>query len=85
MLSNSEESLATPAGETSTLPPFQSANNPTPLQGLCQSPPSPPADIWQPFSFEGWNQDKIQRDREAFNLDFRHGEEEMLFSFGDWL
>ncbi|CCO34033.1 hypothetical protein BN14_08125 [Rhizoctonia solani AG-1 IB] len=44
--SNSDESLATPPAETSVLPSFQSANSPTPPQGLWQLPPSPPADIW---------------------------------------
>ncbi|CCO31586.1 hypothetical protein BN14_05632 [Rhizoctonia solani AG-1 IB] len=58
--SNSDKSLAAPPAETSAPPSSQSANNPTPAQGLWQSPPSPPADIWQPFSFEGWNQDEIQ-------------------------
>ncbi|CCO35680.1 hypothetical protein RSOLAG1IB_07947 [Rhizoctonia solani AG-1 IB] len=84
MLSNSDKMLAMPSSETSMLPPLQSANNPTPPHGLWQSPPSPPADIWQPFSFKGRNQDKIQRHREAINLDYRQGEEEMLFSFSDW-
>jgi hypothetical protein len=85
MLSNSDRMLAMSSSETSTMPPLQSANNPTPPHGLWQSPPSPPADIWQPFSFKGWNQDKTQRHREAINLDYRQGEEEMLFSFSDWL
>ncbi|CEL54233.1 hypothetical protein RSOLAG1IB_11631 [Rhizoctonia solani AG-1 IB] len=84
-LSNSEESLATPSAETFALLAFQSANIPTPPQGLWQSPPSPPVDIWQPFSFKGWNQDKIQRHGEAFNPDYRQGEEEMLFRLSDWL
>ncbi|CEL54041.1 hypothetical protein RSOLAG1IB_11573 [Rhizoctonia solani AG-1 IB] len=84
-LRDSDKSLAMPSAETLVLPPFQSANSPTPPQGLWQLPPSPPADIWQPFSFEGWNQDKIQGHREAFDLDYRQGEEEMLFSFSDWL
>ncbi|CCO36689.1 hypothetical protein RSOLAG1IB_11277 [Rhizoctonia solani AG-1 IB] len=73
LLSNSEESLAMPSAETSVLPLFQFAHNPTPPQGLWQSPPSPPADICQPFSVEGWNQDKTQRHREAFDPDYRQG------------
>jgi hypothetical protein len=84
-LSNSDKSLATPSAETSALPSFQSANSPSPPHGLWQLLPSPPADILQPFSFEGWNQNNIQRHREAFDPDYRQGEEEMLFSFSDWL
>ncbi|CCO33467.1 hypothetical protein BN14_07545 [Rhizoctonia solani AG-1 IB] len=80
-LSNSDKSLAMPSAETLALPPFQCANSPTPPQGLWQLLPSPSADIWQPFSFKGWNQDKIQRHREAFDLDYKQGEEEMLLSF----
>ncbi|CCO31696.1 hypothetical protein BN14_05745 [Rhizoctonia solani AG-1 IB] len=49
------------------------------LQGLWQAP-APAKDDWQPFSYEGWSEEEIQRHRQAFDPDCRQ-EEEMLYSF----
>ncbi|CCO38086.1 hypothetical protein BN14_12251 [Rhizoctonia solani AG-1 IB] len=46
--------------------------------------PAPATDDWQPFSYEGWSKKEIQRHRQAFDPDYRQ-EEEMLYSFSEWL
>ncbi|CCO34998.1 hypothetical protein BN14_09111 [Rhizoctonia solani AG-1 IB] len=82
-LSDSEESLATlPAGAT-LLPSLQLSVNSPPSQGLWQAP-APATDNWQPFSYKGWSEEEIQRHRQAFDPDYRQ-EEEMLYSFSEWL
>jgi hypothetical protein len=82
-LSNLEESLARPAAGATLLPSLQSSANSPPAQGLWQAP-APATDDWQPFSYKGWSKEEIQRHRQAFDPDYRQ-EEEVLYSFSEWL
>ncbi|CCO38110.1 hypothetical protein BN14_12275 [Rhizoctonia solani AG-1 IB] len=82
-LSDSEESLATPPAGTTLLPSLQLSANSPPAQGLWQAP-APVTDDWQPFSYKGWSEEEIQRHTLAFDPDYRQ-EEEMLYSFSEWL
>ncbi|CCO36688.1 hypothetical protein BN14_10830 [Rhizoctonia solani AG-1 IB] len=82
-LSDLEESLATPPAGTTLLPSLQLSANSPPAQGLWQAP-APATDNWLLFSYKGWSKEEIQRHRQAFDLDYRQ-EEEMLYSFSEWL